>query len=180
MAQRRQYWMTKIMTVPTPCTRRWSRKVRKGEKSCLPAFKKKLVFFQELIQNAEDGGARTVTFLYDQHSYGTESLHHPGLASFQVCSLHMRHKYHLTLRAHFFQTRNMQKKRDILSEKQESGMALKKLEFSPESGNVDTYVHATDHCDVYSESRTSIYSSRQLVHYELISRITFTLSRQIL
>ena len=31
------------------------------------------------------------------------------------------------------------KKRDILSEKQESGMAPKKREFTPESGNVDTY-----------------------------------------
>ena len=32
------------------------------------------------------------------------------------------------------------KKRDILSEKRESGMALKKREFTPESGSVDTYV----------------------------------------
>ena len=31
------------------------------------------------------------------------------------------------------------KKRDILSEERESGMALKKHEFTPESGNVDTY-----------------------------------------
>ena len=30
-------------------------------------------------------------------------------------------------------------KRDILIEKRENGMALKKLEFTPESGNVDTY-----------------------------------------
>ena len=40
----------------------------------------------------------------------------------------------------FFQTRNTKKKRDILSEKRESGMALKKREFTPESGSVDTYV----------------------------------------
>ena len=33
----------------------------------------------------------------------------------------------------------MPKKRDILSEKRESGMALKKREFTPESGTVDTY-----------------------------------------
>ena len=33
----------------------------------------------------------------------------------------------------------MHKKRDILSEKRESGMALKKREFTPESGTVDTY-----------------------------------------
>ena len=31
----------------------------------------------------------------------------------------------------------MQNKRDILSEKRESGMALKMREFTPESGNVD-------------------------------------------
>ena len=38
------------------------------------------------------------------------------------------------------------KKRDILSEKRESGMAPKKREFTPESGNVDTYTILT--CDV--------------------------------
>ena len=31
------------------------------------------------------------------------------------------------------------KKRDFLSEKRESGMTLKKREFTPESGSVDTY-----------------------------------------
>ena len=39
-------------------------------------------------------------------------------------------EFHLTLsrahKAHFFPTRNTQKKRDILSEKRESGIALKK------------------------------------------------------
>ena len=47
----------------------------------------------------------------------------------------------------FFQTLNTQKKRDFLSEKRdflsekrESGMTLKKREFTPESGSVDTYV----------------------------------------
>ena len=40
---------------------------------------------------------------------------------------------------HFFQLEIRQKKRDILSEKRESGMALKKREFTPESGTVDTY-----------------------------------------
>ena len=34
----------------------------------------------------------------------------------------------------------MPKKRDILSEKRESGMVLKTRQFTPESGNVDTYV----------------------------------------
>ena len=49
-------------------------------------------------------------------------------------------EFHLTLnKAHFFQLEIRKKKRDILSEKRESGMALKKLEFTPESGNVDTY-----------------------------------------
>ena len=33
----------------------------------------------------------------------------------------------------------MPKKQDILSEKRESGMALKKRKFTPESGNVDSY-----------------------------------------
>ena len=33
----------------------------------------------------------------------------------------------------------MHKKRDILSENRESGMAQKKLEFTPESGTVDSY-----------------------------------------
>ena len=41
---------------------------------------------------------------------------------------------------HFFQREIRQKMRDILSEKRESGMALKKREFTPESGTVDTYV----------------------------------------
>ena len=38
-----------------------------------------------------------------------------------------------------FSTRNTPKKRDILSEKRESGMAVKKREFTPESGIVETY-----------------------------------------
>ena len=52
-------------------------------------------------------------------------------------------EFNLTLkrahRVHFCQLEIRQKKRDILSEKRESGMALKKLEFTPESGTVDTY-----------------------------------------
>ena len=39
---------------------------------------------QELIQNAEDAGAEEIKFLYDQHSYGTQHLAHPGLAEHQV------------------------------------------------------------------------------------------------
>ena len=42
-------------------------------------------------------------------------------------------------KAHFFQLEIPNKKRDILSEKRESGIALKKREFTPESGTVDTY-----------------------------------------
>ena len=38
-----------------------------------------------------------------------------------------------------FSNSNYAKKRDILSEKRESGMALKKRQFTSESGNVDTY-----------------------------------------
>ena len=41
-------------------------------------------FFKELIQNAEDAGAREVKFLHDKHSYGTEKLHSKSLAKFQV------------------------------------------------------------------------------------------------
>ena len=39
----------------------------------------------------------------------------------------------------FFKLEIRQKKRDFLSEKRESGMRLKKREFTPESGSVDTY-----------------------------------------
>ena len=39
----------------------------------------------------------------------------------------------------FFQLEKPRKKRDVLSEKRESGMALKQRELTPESGNVDTY-----------------------------------------
>ena len=54
-------------------------------------------------------------------------------------------EFHLTLirahRVHFFQLEIPIKKQDILSEKRESGMVLKKKrEFTPESGSVDTYV----------------------------------------
>ena len=45
----------------------------------------------------------------------------------------------------------LQKKRDILSEKRESRMALKKREFTPESGNVATY----GRCRVMNRVRVS-------------------------
>ena len=52
-------------------------------------------------------------------------------------------EFHLTLkrahRAHFFHLEIRQKSGGILCEKRESGMVLKKLEFTPESGTVDTY-----------------------------------------
>ena len=53
-------------------------------------------------------------------------------------------EFHLTLsRAHleriFFQLEIRTKKRDILNQKRESGMTLKKREFMPEGGSVDTY-----------------------------------------
>ena len=51
-------------------------------------------------------------------------------------------EFHLTLktahRVHFFQLEIRQKKRDILSEKRESGMGLKKREFTPVSSTVDS------------------------------------------
>ena len=43
------------------------------------------------------------------------------------------------------------KKRDILSQKRESGMTLKKREFMPESGTVDTYVKARCPYTVHTE-----------------------------
>ena len=39
----------------------------------------------------------------------------------------------------------MQKKRDILSEKRESGMTLTKLEFTPESGNVTPMMYGINY-----------------------------------
>ena len=41
--------------------------------------------------------------------------------------------------SHFPQLEIRKKKRDILCEKRENWMALKKREFTPESGSVDTY-----------------------------------------
>ena len=59
-------------------------------------------------------------------------------------------EYHLTPnrahRTHFFQLEIRRKKRDILSEKLENGMVLKKREFTPESGNFDTYMMLDDKC----------------------------------
>ena len=64
-------------------------------------------------------------------------------------------EFHLTLsRAHFFQLQIRIKKRDILSEKRESGMALKKREFTPESGNVDTYEFSVRTCKSFLEQST--------------------------
>ena len=52
-------------------------------------------------------------------------------------------EFHLTLsrahKAHFSNSKYAKKKRDIRSEKRECGVALKKREFTPESGTVDTY-----------------------------------------
>ena len=51
---------------------------------------------------------------------------------------------------HFFQLEIPRKKRYILSEKRESRMVLKKREFTPESGSVDsdTYASESGH-DIY-------------------------------
>ena len=54
-------------------------------------------------------------------------------------------EFHMTQsrsrRAHFFQFEIRTEKRDISSQKRESEMVLKKLEFTPESGNGDTYAN---------------------------------------
>ena len=54
-------------------------------------------------------------------------------------------EFHLTLSrahsVHFSQLEIPRKKRDISSEKRESGMGLKKREFTPECGSVDTYAN---------------------------------------
>ena len=66
-------------------------------------------------------------------------------------------EFHLTLsrahKAHFFPTRNTQKKRDILSEKRESGIVLTKRKFTPESGTVDT--GSLNIIDIYSNIQPS-------------------------
>ena len=41
------------------------------------------VFLQEIIQNADDAGAKTVKFFIDSREHGTTSLVHPDLAPFQ-------------------------------------------------------------------------------------------------
>ena len=46
--------------------------------------------------------------------------------------------FNFTLNRAHFSSSKYAKKRDFLSEKRESEMALKKHEFTPESGNVDT------------------------------------------
>ena len=43
-----------------------------------------ILFFKELIQNAEDAGASQVKFLYDKNSYETDKLRNKNLATFQV------------------------------------------------------------------------------------------------
>ena len=45
-----------------------------------------MVFYltQELIQNAEDAGARDVKFMYDKSQYDTDNLYHKDLDRFQV------------------------------------------------------------------------------------------------
>ena len=69
------------MDVSSPCT------LRNG--SFLLASDLSIHDIQELIQNAEDAGARDVKFLYDKTQYGTDvdKLHHPELRHFQVCLL---------------------------------------------------------------------------------------------
>ena len=58
-------------------------------------------------------------------------------------------EFHLMLsrahKAHISNSKYAKEKRDILSEKRESGTALKKRAFTPESGTVDTYVLHTGH-----------------------------------
>ena len=41
------------------------------------------VFLQEIIQNADDAGAKTVKFFIDSREHGTTSLVHPDLTPFQ-------------------------------------------------------------------------------------------------
>ena len=63
-------------------------------------------------------------------------------------------EFHLMLkrahRVHFLQLEISPKKRDILSEKRESGTTLKKREFTPESGTVDTY-------EIYDDQLHKLY-----------------------
>ena len=43
-----------------------------------------MLFQQELIQNAEDAGATTVKFVYDENTFPSDKLHHDGMKKFQV------------------------------------------------------------------------------------------------
>ena len=46
-------------------------------------YKFYMFFLQEIIQNADDAGAKTVKFFIDSREHGTTSLVHPDLAPFQ-------------------------------------------------------------------------------------------------
>ena len=53
-------------------------------------FKNLSSFLQELVQNADDAGAKTVKFLYDKTQYGTEDIFNDSeMAKYQVKSLHL-------------------------------------------------------------------------------------------
>ena len=87
---------------------------------------------------------RTMSQLNKQAKHTTFYKFEEGICFFEHWKLVAESsEFHLTLKrahiVHFFPTRNTHKKRDILSGKRESGMALKKREFTPESGTVDTY-----------------------------------------
>ena len=69
----------------------------------------------------------------------------------------------------FFQTRNTQKKREFLSEKRESEMTLKKREFTPESGSVDTYGCSSLYLPT---APPSSYHSPSLFHFVVTFRAT--------
>ena len=43
---------------------------------------------QELIQNADDAGAKEVKFLYDSREHGCNFMRHPGLANHQGPALY--------------------------------------------------------------------------------------------
>lgn len=43
---------------------------------------------KEIVQNAEDAGAKTVRFLYDCREHGTSCLHWPSLAPYQGRALY--------------------------------------------------------------------------------------------
>ena len=69
--------------------------------------------------------------------------------------------------------RSTPKKRDIWTEKWESGMALEKRDFPPESGNVDTYVPFSLHLYPLTVDQPSPFFPSILARREFYSLVRY-------